>query len=125
MSAVLLKATWPEIMHSASFDTSVGQRDLGRDQLAERTNRAAELLREALSLLSSVEQRSIGSLTAPDRLIKLPDVERLTGLRRSAIYERIQRGAFPRSVKIGKRSATWSEAAIQAWIADRVTGRPS
>jgi prophage regulatory protein len=59
---------------------------------------------------------------SPDRLIKLPDVERLTCLRRSAIYEQIQRGAFPRSVKVGKRSATWSEA-IQAWIADRVTGR--
>ena len=112
-------------MHAANFDTSVGQRDLGNDQLAERTNRAAELLREALSLLSSVERRNVGSLAFPDRLIKLPDVERLTGLRRSAIYERIQKGVFPRSVKVGKRSATWSEAAVQAWIADRVTGRPS
>src|SRR5689334_7770116 len=113
----------PDIMQTASFVTRVGQPDLGSDQLAERTNRAAELLREALSLLSSVEQQNIRSLTSPDRLIKLPDVERLTGLRRSAIYERIQRGAFPPSVKVGKRSSTWSEAAIQAWIADRVTGR--
>src|SRR5689334_12581733 len=105
-------------MHAASFDTSVGQRELGSDRLAERTNRAAELLREALSLLSSIEQQNFRSLPSADRLIKLPDVERLTGLRRSAIYERIQRGSFPRSVKVGKRSSTWSEAAVQAWIAD-------
>lgn len=112
-------------MHAQTFDASVSQRELGSNQLAERTHRAAELLREALSLLSSVQQQNTTSFTSSDRLIKLPDVERLTGLRRSAIYERIQRGAFPRSVKVGKRSATWSEAAIQAWIADRVTGRPT
>jgi prophage regulatory protein len=112
-------------MHASNYEASAGQRELGSAQVSERTNRAAALLREALSLLSSVEQRSFGSLTPPDRLIRLPDVERLAGLRRSAIYERIQRGAFPRSVKVGKRSATWSEAAVQAWIADRVTGRPS
>ena len=60
-----------------------------------------------------------------DRLLRLPEVQRLTGLRRSAIYEQMQRGIFPRSVKVGPRAATWSEAAIQAWIADRIeSGSP-
>ena len=82
--------------------------------------RAIELIREALSLLAAFGADCPVPRAADDRLIKLPDVERLTGLRRSAIYERIQRGAFPKSIKVGVRSATWSHAAVQAWISERV-----
>jgi prophage regulatory protein len=53
-------------------------------------------------------------------LLRLPEVQRLTGLRRSAIYEQMQKGIFPRSVKAGPRAATWSEAAVQAWISKRI-----
>ena len=55
-----------------------------------------------------------------DRLLRLPEVQRLTGLRRSAIYEQMQKGMFPRTIKAGLRAATWSEAAIQTWISDRI-----
>jgi len=109
-------------MRTSSFRESSGHNGIGEELLTERTIRAAQLLREALSLLSSD-----GSPVAPsrpaDRLIKLHDVEQLTGFGRSAIYEWMQRGAFPKSVKVGSRSATWSEAAVQAWIADRVSGQ--
>lgn len=89
-----------------------------------RTLQAAQLLHEALALLGVDPVQQMPRTTrAPDRLLRLPDVERLTGLRRSAIYEQMQRGAFPRSVKAGKRAATWSETAVQAWIADRIDGR--
>jgi prophage regulatory protein len=50
---------------------------------------------------------------ASDRLLRLPEVQRLTGLRRSAIYEQMQKGGFPESVKTSPRAATWSEAAVQ------------
>ncbi|KQW65079.1 transcriptional regulator [Variovorax sp. Root411] len=59
----------------------------------------------------------------PDRLLRLPEVERLTGLRRSAIYEQMRRGIFPRSVKAGRRIAAWPESAVQSWIAERMDGR--
>jgi prophage regulatory protein len=89
-----------------------------------RTLQAAQLLQEALALLGvNPVQQMPRTTRAPDRLLRLPDVERLTGLRRSAIYEQMQRGVFPRSVKAGKRAATWSETAVQAWIADRIDGR--
>lgn len=95
------------------------------DDAVHRTLQAAQLLHEALTLLGveSVQQLPRTKTRAPDRLLRLPDVARLTGLRRSAIYEQMRRGAFPRSVKAGKRAATWSETAIQAWIADRIDGR--
>lgn len=89
---------------------------------AERATKAACLLREALALLASDPQNVslVSARRESDRLLRLPEVQRLTGLRRSAIYEQMQRGIFPRSVKAGNRAATWSEAAVQAWISDRI-----
>lgn len=98
-------------------------REIGH--LADRTLRATHLLREVLELLSTDAELATSVVKrSPDRLLRLPEVQRLTGLRRSAIYEHMQQGIFPRSVKVGPRAATWSEAAIQAWIADRLDGRP-
>ncbi|CAN7520939.1 AlpA family phage regulatory protein [Variovorax paradoxus] len=93
----------------------------------QRALQAAHLLEEALVLLrvDSRLQMARTMKRAPDRLLRLPEVERLTGLRRSAIYEQMQRGVFPRSVKAGRRAATWSESAVQSWIADRLDGRAS
>ena len=83
-----------------------------------------EGLREALALLGSRTSPIIlrDATRMPDRLLRLPEVQRLTGLRRSAIYEEMQSGRFPRSVKASPRAATWSKSAIQAWIADRLDG---
>ena len=51
------------------------------------------------------------------RILRLPEVKRLVGLGRSAIYERIGRGEFPRPVRLGPRSVGWHAAEIEAWIA--------
>jgi prophage regulatory protein len=50
------------------------------------------------------------------------EVERLTDLRKSAIYDHMQKGGFPRSVKAGIRATMWSEAGVQGWIAARLEG---
>lgn len=89
-----------------------------------RTLQATQLLREALTLLGAEEGlEAVVSRQTPDRLLRMPEVQRLTGLRRSAIYEQMQRGTFPQSVKVGRRATTWSEAAIQGWIAERLKTR--
>lgn len=87
---------------------------------AARAAQAARLLREALALLADRAVEDISARCSPDRLLRLPEVKRLTGLGRSAIYQQMQAGEFPRSVKVGPRAATWSEAAVQAWIAQRL-----
>ena len=96
----------------------------GQGALSERAARAAHLLHEALALLAEerMPRERPAERTPPDRLLRLPEVQRLTGLRRSAVYEQMQRGIFPRSVKTGRRSACWSELAIQEWIAARIHG---
>src|SRR3982751_1081973 len=85
------------------------------DPAAGRAVKAACLLREALNLLGgdlTLERAALEGYNS-DRLLRLPDVQRLTGLRCSAIYEQMRRGIFPPSIKAGARATTWSEAAIQ------------
>jgi prophage regulatory protein len=56
----------------------------------------------------------------PTTLIRRREVERLTALSRSRIYELIKQGAFPRPVALGAMSVAWVEAEIQDWIAARI-----
>lgn len=54
------------------------------------------------------------------RLLRLPEVEGRTGLRRSTIYKRIAEGSFPRPVPLGGRLVAWQDHLIEDWIEDRV-----
>jgi len=56
----------------------------------------------------------------PPRLLRLPEVELRTGLKKSAIYAAMKDGLFPPSVKITRHSIAWPEAAISAWIDSRM-----
>ena len=58
----------------------------------------------------------------PDRprLIRLPEVKARVGLSRSTIYNRIAAQTFPAPVRLGEKSVAWEEAAIDAWIQDRL-----
>ncbi len=52
-------------------------------------------------------------------LLKRPEVEAMTALSRSALYEAMARGDFPRPIRIGPRGVRWITAEIQEWIALR------
>jgi len=54
------------------------------------------------------------------RLLKLPEVSRLTGVPRSSIYWRVTKGEFPRPVKIGERASAWNSDEVEAWIAAKI-----
>jgi prophage regulatory protein len=57
------------------------------------------------------------------RLLKRPEVEHKTGLSRASIYDRMDRGIFPRQVKVGPKCVGWVETEIDQWIADRIAER--
>jgi prophage regulatory protein len=57
------------------------------------------------------------------RLIRLRDVEAKTGLKHSAIYQRITEGDFPRQVPLGPKAVAWLEAEVDAWIDRRAAKR--
>jgi len=54
-----------------------------------------------------------------DRVLRLPEVLKLTGLSRSTLYQFITRGDFPRQVQLGERSVGWFESHVSKWIQAR------
>ncbi|MFV8987963.1 helix-turn-helix transcriptional regulator [Serratia fonticola] len=57
------------------------------------------------------------------RLIRLPDVMMITGLKRSTVYNKMKSGEFPKSVPIGERSIAWVESEINSWVANNISRR--
>lgn len=55
----------------------------------------------------------------PDRLIRLPEVSRITSLSRSAIYRAEAAGDFPARRRVGLRAVAWPERAVLEWVASR------
>ena len=51
-----------------------------------------------------------------NRIIRLPEVKRSTGLSRSTIYLRISEGTFPKPVNLGGRAVGWLDAEVQQWL---------
>jgi len=52
----------------------------------------------------------------PSRLLRLPEVMARVGMKRSAIYQRMSEGRFPKSRSLGPKCAVWVEAEIDDWI---------
>jgi prophage regulatory protein len=53
---------------------------------------------------------------SPPRLLRLPEVMDRVGLRRSAIYQRMSEGRFPKCRTLGTKCSVWVEAEINEWI---------
>jgi prophage regulatory protein len=54
------------------------------------------------------------------RLIRLAEVMRKIGYRRSSIYAKEAAGSFPKRVQLGGKAVAWIEAEVDGWIARRV-----
>jgi len=54
------------------------------------------------------------------RILRLPRVIERVGFSRSAIYDFVSKGGFPRPVKIGVRAVGWLDSDIDAWIRERL-----
>jgi prophage regulatory protein len=51
-----------------------------------------------------------------DRLISMKEVTARVPFTKVHIYRLMNRGEFPRSIKIGKRRVCWRESELDAWI---------
>lgn len=56
--------------------------------------------------------------TQADRLIRFPDLRKMTGLSRSSIYRREVAGRFPQRVQLGGTAVAWRESEVTQWMAD-------
>ncbi len=59
--------------------------------------------------------------TRPGKLIRLPDVEARTGLKKSSVYAGMKARTFPAHVRLSARAVAWRESDIDRWISERVT----
>lgn len=53
---------------------------------------------------------------AADRILRINSVLERTGLTRSTLYRKMERGEFPKQVKIAQRCAGWRESAVKEWL---------
>ncbi|WVD62842.1 AlpA family transcriptional regulator [Orbus mooreae] len=56
----------------------------------------------------------------PRCILRLPEVIRRTGFKRSHVYQLIREGKFPQSMRIGVRSVGWDSYDVQQWIEERL-----
>ncbi|KAF1022468.1 MAG: hypothetical protein GAK30_01055 [Paracidovorax wautersii] len=58
-------------------------------------------------------------MDAQAKIIRLPKVKELVGLGKTAIYDKIKEGAFPKPIKLDRASG-WLEGEVQQWIGKKV-----
>ncbi|TNC61832.1 helix-turn-helix transcriptional regulator [Rubellimicrobium roseum] len=47
------------------------------------------------------------------------EVEEIVGLSRASIYRLMERGEFPRPVRVTSKAVRWPESSIAQWIVER------
>jgi prophage regulatory protein len=57
----------------------------------------------------------------PEKLLRLPEVESLTGLKKSSIYAGMKASprTFPACLRLSARAVAWRESDIATWQAQR------
>lgn len=60
---------------------------------------------------------------ALQKFLRRSDVQDLTGLPVSTLYEMMDRGEFPRPIRLSPRTVAWLEKDIAEWQAERVAQR--
>lgn len=55
-----------------------------------------------------------------DRMLRLPEVEHLTGLRKSTLYRLMRERKFVPCVQITPRCTAWPESQVLEWVQQRI-----
>jgi len=61
--------------------------------------------------------------TSSSRVLRLKQVQEMTGLGRDSVYRLARTSDFPRPVKIGLSASGWLESEVAAYIARRAAAR--
>jgi prophage regulatory protein len=69
---------------------------------------------------AAIPQAQLQMQLLPERILRLPQVCQMTGLRRSMIYQLQAEDRFPHRIKLGARAVGWLEHEVQEWLAQRI-----
>jgi prophage regulatory protein len=53
-------------------------------------------------------------------IIRLPEVMKRTGLKRSSVYALMKKKNFPQSIDLGIRGVGWLEKEVDIWVTQRI-----
>ena len=54
------------------------------------------------------------------KIIRLPEVQELTGLKRTTIYEKMKTGEFPVRIALTTRTVGWIQSEVEGWIESKI-----
>jgi prophage regulatory protein len=59
------------------------------------------------------------------KILRRSEVERVTGLKRTTIYEKMAAGAFPKPIQLTGKAVGWLENEVAEWQQARIAERDS
>lgn len=59
------------------------------------------------------------------RILRLPELKKATGLGRSRIYDLVAQNKFPRPIALSERARGWLESEVSDWQQARIAERDS
>jgi prophage regulatory protein len=68
-------------------------------------------------------QDALAKISGRRRVLKLAEVEAVSGLKRSVLYEKIAEGTFPAPIALTPTARGWLESEIDAWLDQRIAAR--
>ena len=80
------------------------------------------LLSAGTNLLNSTQEsqnskiKGVEAAKQNTRMLRLPEVMHRVGLKKSSIYDGIQKGTFPNPIKLSRRAVCWPESQITDWL---------
>lgn len=74
-------------------------------------------------MLVMIDLNSMFADPAPKTILRLREVLCKTGISKTMLYDKMQKGEFPRQVPLGARAVGWYEDETNEWIATRAALR--
>lgn len=62
--------------------------------------------------------------TVSDRLLRLPEVMKRTGLSRTTVYRYVRMGSFPSPIRLTSKAIAWPETTINDFVEKVKSGEP-
>lgn len=65
---------------------------------------------------TAIAEQSLVSPAFQERFIRMPELERIVGYKKSTIYELIRDGRFPDRIKLSRGASVWKLSEVNAWL---------
>lgn len=92
---------------------------LGTFAMQRRSLGRRQLLQSSRGSLAQERGRCVRGIMSSDdaqHILRLNKVLDRTGLSRSTLYRKMERGTFPKQVRISERCVGWRETDVEGWL---------